>query len=150
MTEPLLFVEGKLQLPCAACGQKNAVPVDRLLAGPVCGRCRADLGLPDRPVELDDTSFRRLTAESALPVLVDFWGPQCGPCRMLAPVLESFARKQRGRVLVAKVDTSRYTQAAIQSGVSSIPCLILYHRGREVRRQVGLVPERVLEAMLPA
>jgi thioredoxin 2 len=149
MAEPLALIEGKLHLTCGACGQVNAVPAAGLLSGPVCGKCHADLPLPGRPLDLDDAEVERLVAESALPVLVDFWGPQCGPCRMLAPILESFARKARGRVLVAKVDTSRHTRAAQRLGVCSIPCLILFQRGRELRRQQGLVPERVLEAMLP-
>ncbi|HOX42355.1 MAG TPA: thioredoxin domain-containing protein [Myxococcota bacterium] len=148
MAEPLALVEGKLLLTCGACGQKNAVPPAGLRSGPVCGRCHADLAPPDRPLELDDAGLERLLAESALPVLVDFWGPQCGPCRMLAPILESFARKARGRALIAKVDTSRHTRAAVRLGVSSIPCLILFQRGQELRRQLGLVPERVLEGML--
>jgi thioredoxin 2 len=150
MTEPAASAlhDGKLHLGCPACGQKNAVPLARLLAGPVCGACRAELPPPGGPLAVDDAGLDSLVRDAPLPVLVDFWGPQCGPCRMLAPILERFAARRRGQVLVAKVDTSRHQLAASRLGVMAIPLLVLFRQGSEVRRQAGLVPEKVLDALL--
>jgi thioredoxin 2 len=142
------LADGRLILACPACGQKNSVPLERLGSTPICGACKVDLPPPSAPVQVDDEGLELLVARSPLPVLVDFWGPQCGPCRMLAPILERFAARRRGQVLVAKVDTSRHTRAAMRLQVQAIPLLVLFRQGREIRRQAGLVPERVLDALL--
>jgi thioredoxin 2 len=139
----------KLQVDCPECGQTNAVPLEKILHGPVCGSCQVKLPPPNRPIEVTDQTFDDLVRKSPLPVLVDFWAPWCGPCRMMGPTLESFAGKKAGQVLVAKLNTDESPATQNRFGVQGIPTLIVFKNGRETSRQVGAVSEQVLEGLLP-
>ena len=150
MAENVKFDGEKLKVVCPACNQTNAVPLKKILEDPVCGSCKAKLPAPDRPVEVTDISFDDLVGGSPLPVLVDFWAPWCGPCRMLGPTLEKFARKKAGQVVVAKLNTDESPVTQSRFGVRGIPTLIVFKDGEEINRQVGAVPENVLEGLLPA
>jgi thioredoxin 2 len=94
----------KATVACAHCGRLNRVDLARAADGPKCGACGRPI-LLDRPMRLTDAAFDRVVADSAVPVLVDFYADWCGPCKMMAPVLDQVARERTGRVLVAKVDT---------------------------------------------
>jgi thioredoxin len=87
-----------------------------------------------------------IEASRDVPVLVDFWAPWCGPCKMIAPVLEEMAREQGGKLLVAKVNTDEYFDRAIEYGVQGIPTLLFFANGQEVDRQVGAGPTPALKA----
>jgi thioredoxin 2 len=150
MADTIQFNGEKLNIDCPACKQTNAIPLNKLLDGPVCGSCKAKLPGPDRPVEVTDTTFDDLVNGSPLPVLVDFWAPWCGPCRMLGPTLESFAKKKAGEVVVAKLNTDESPATQNRFGVRGIPTLIVFNNGEETNRQVGAVPENVIEGLLPA
>lgn len=134
-------------LPCAACGKLNRVDLARVDARPACGSCRAALVL-DAPMVLTEANFDTVVAQSAVPVMVDFYADWCGPCRMMAPVFADFAKRQRGRVLVAKVDTDANPALSTRFGIRSIPTLNVMRDGKEVARQVGAVPMAVLEQMI--
>jgi thioredoxin 2 len=114
---------------------------------PVCGECRRPI-LLDRPLRVTDADFDRVVADAQVPVLVDFYADWCGPCKMMAPVLDQVARDRLGSVLVAKLDTDANQGTARKFGIASIPTLIVFRDGREVARELGAIPRPRLDALL--
>jgi len=102
----------------------------------------------DQPVSVTDGTFAREVLESPLPVLVDFWAPWCGPCRMVAPILEDVAKEYAGKLVVAKVDTDQNPQWATKFGVRGIPTMLFVKDGKVVDQQVGAVPKQVITSKL--
>ena len=137
-------------IKCPACGVKNRIPPHKQHLRPKCGRCGHVLGTSagGGVIELDDGSFDRMTGSSSLPVLVDFYSPTCGPCRMLAPVIDSLARKYAGKVMFAKYDTSRHQGAASRFQIRGVPTLIFIKQGQVVDQVVGAAPQSDLEQRL--
>jgi thioredoxin 2 len=135
--------------PCPFCGQLNRTDLARLADGPRCGSCRRPLHF-DRPVPVSDGEFDAVTGGTAAPILVDFYADWCGPCRMLAPVVDELARERTGSLLVLKVDTDRSPAVAERFGIRGIPTLVVIRDGREVGRHVGLARRAELEAMVGA
>lgn len=123
-------------LVCPHCAAINRVPAGRLRDQPKCGRCKQTM-LGGQPAVLTDSSFGRYIRNSSLPVVVDFWAPWCGPCKMMAPVFESVAREMGAGLVFAKLDTETNRQTAGELGIRSIPTLALFHGGTEVSRQSG-------------
>jgi thioredoxin 1 len=97
-----------------------------------------------KPVEVTDANFKSEVLESKTPVLVDFWAEWCGPCKMIAPVVEELAKEYDGKLRVGKVDVDSNQQTAMQFGVRSIPTLLIFKNGRVVDQIVGAVPKRML------
>jgi thioredoxin len=133
---------------CPTCGATNRVPLDKLEAGrqPVCGRCKARLPLDaaadgGRPVTVTDASFAAEVERSPVPVLLDAWAPWCGPCRMIAPVVDQLASELAGRARVAKLNIDENPLTARRLDVRSIPMLLVFKGGREVDRIVGVQPK---------
>jgi thioredoxin 1 len=103
-----------------------------------------------KPVEVKDATFASEVLESDVPVLVDFWAEWCGPCHMVAPILEEIAEEQSGSLKVAKVDVDENGMSAQQNGVTSIPTMILFKNGQPVERIVGAQPkERLISTINP-
>lgn len=134
-------------LPCAFCGRWNRIPASRAQHRPRCHDCAKPI-LLDRPFALTAETFHRVIAESTVPVVVDFHADWCGPCKMMAPVLDEFAAQRMGRLLVAKLDTDRAQAISQVLGIRGIPTLIRFDAGKETRRQSGAMMMRQLAAFV--
>ena len=133
---------------CPACGTKNRIKEDSTQT-PLCGKCKTPIIIQQStaPIILSDKDFDNFIRNSHKPVLVDFWAQWCAPCRVLSPVLESFAKSQHS-IIVAKLDTDRNPLTSSKYQIFSIPTLILFVEGKEVKRISGALPLKDLEAQL--
>ncbi|HXU09500.1 MAG TPA: thioredoxin TrxC [Blastocatellia bacterium] len=139
-------------IQCPKCGANNRVPEEKIRAGlePVCGRCKSPLAASTHPVIVTDANFAEEVERSPLPVLLDMWAPWCGPCRMIAPVIEQLAAELAGRVKVAKLNTDENPMTGSRFNVRSIPTLLVLKDGKEVDRLVGAMPKQeILRRLAP-
>ncbi|MGN6370460.1 MAG: thioredoxin [Phycisphaerae bacterium] len=131
---------------CANCGANNRVDAGKVAQGfaAVCARCKAPLDGAgaggSHPVEVTEGTFGEVVERSGVPVLVDLWAPWCGPCRMIAPVLEKLAGEFAGRAKVVKVNVDENPGLAARFRADAIPLLVIVKGGREVDRMVGVQP----------
>ena len=102
----------------------------------------------DEPIHVTDTAFEKTVLESKLPVLVDFWAPWCGPCKMVAPTLDKLAKENAGNLLVTKVNTDENPEWAMKFQVQGIPTMLFVSGGKVVHRQVGALPEPMLREVV--
>ena len=130
-------------LRCFACGATNRIPLDKIEAGlqAVCGRCKTPLPVSGKPITVTDGTFAAEVERSPLPVLLDLWAPWCGPCKMIAPVLDELAMEMAGRVKFGKLNVDENPGTASRFGVQSIPTLLVLKDGQEVDRIVGVQPK---------
>jgi thioredoxin 2 len=138
---------GTVLVACPQCHALVRVPEERASEHPKCPRCKAEV-LTGKPLALDEASFAAHVERASLPVLVDFWAPWCGPCHMMAPVLDRTAAQRATGLRVAKVNTDEQPQLAGRFGIRSIPTLILFRDGRELTRQSGAVDAAALSRWL--
>ena len=126
---------------CAACGKTNRLRYGTLDRQTRCGHCKEMLSPPGAPVTADTaSSFDALISQTPLPVVVDFWAPWCGPCRMMAPEVEKVAQSLSGKGLVVKVDTESVPELGERFLIRSIPTLMIFRDGRVVSRESGARP----------
>lgn len=128
---------------CPLCGTLNRVDLARLGHGPKCASCHRPL-LLDRPLKVGAAEFDKVLGGTAVPVLVDFYADWCGPCRIMAPVLDEFARERAGEVLVLKLDTDASPAIASRFAIRGIPTMIAFRDGRETGRHVGVTDAPML------
>src|SRR5215204_4158900 len=132
---------------CPHCGQKNRMAFEKLGQTSRCGQCKEPLQAAVAPLEVSSTAdFDQLVAHSPVPVVVDYWAPWCGPCRMVAPELEKVAASAAGRLLIAKVNTDALTDLGERFGIRSIPTMAVFAGGKEIARTAGARPASDIEA----
>jgi thioredoxin len=134
----------KRHVRCSSCGTVNRITRERLQQrlAPVCGHCKTRLPVSLHPTTVTDDDFDEAVVRSPLPVLLDFWAAWCGPCRMIAPMMDELAAEYAGRVQVCKLNIDENPRTASRYGVRSIPTLLVFKDGREVDRIVGVQAKR--------
>jgi thioredoxin 2 len=134
-------------IACPSCAKQNRVPFGSRHAK--CGGCKKPLPPPAEPIEVPTAAaFDALIASAPRPVIVDFWAPWCGPCRMVAPEIERVAAQNSGRYIIAKVNTEQLPELGDRFGIRSIPTMAVFGNGRELARTAGARPAADIEAFV--
>jgi thioredoxin 2 len=150
MTEDSIEPDDRgLVLACPKCGQRNRMVYERLGHKFRCAQCHTELSSPGQPIEVRKESvFQAVTGQSSLPVLVDFWAPWCGPCRMVAPEVAKVASEGPGRWIVAKVNTEELPGLAQRLRINAIPLMAVFKGGRELARKPGTMPASAIRQFI--
>ena len=136
---------------CQNCGANNRVVVNQSSErSPICGRCKTSLVAEASPIIVTDANYAAEIENSPLPVLLDLWAPWCGPCRMLAPVIDQIASEIAGRARVGKLNVDENPQTAARFRVQGIPTLLILKQGREIDRIVGVQSKEAILRRLQA
>lgn len=133
-------------IKCPHCSKFNRLPLDRINNQPICGSCKESLLLG--PIDADQASLGEILSQSKLPVIVDFWAPWCGPCKMFAPTFSASAKKHGESILHVKLDTEANPSIGQRFNIRSIPTLSIFKNGQEIERISGALPPAQLEQLI--
>jgi len=131
---------------CPECQKFNRLPLERINENPICGACKSSL--LKGPLDADQASFHEILKLSKLPVIVDFWAPWCGPCKMFAPTFQASAAIHVDKVLHVKIDTEANPAISQEFNIRSIPTLAIFKNGAELERISGALPPAQLEQLI--
>jgi thioredoxin 2 len=131
---------GDKTLTCLSCGQLNRVPDSKLDAGAKCGKCSTAL-VPKDAIEVNPAILEKASKNDDLPLVVDFWAPWCGPCKMMAPEFSKAAKKLNGKARLVKLNTQSHQSTGARYRIKGIPTMVAFERGKEKKRQSGALRE---------
>lgn len=129
------------KVSCLHCGATNNYPLDKAEKKVVCGRCKSVLPAPGKMIEATEDQAVTLMERSSLPVLIDFFSPQCAPCHMMHPIIEALARRRAGELMVIQVNTDHYPELASAFRIQGVPTFVVLHKGTERARTSGAMAE---------
>ena len=132
---------------CPFCATLNRVDLSRIADRPKCGKCARPI-LLDRPIPVSDATLDGVLKGTDVPVMMDAYADWCGPCKIMAPILDDLARDRQVDVLVVKLDTDRNPATTRRFDIRAIPTLIVFHHGGELARRAGAIPRKELDALL--
>lgn len=134
-------------LVCPHCDAVNRIPTQKLNDSPHCGRCK-ELLFDGKPLELTQQTFDKHLRRNDIPLVVDFWAPWCGPCKMMAPHFKTATAQMEPRARLAKLNTEQAQRIAAQYNIRSIPTVAIFHNGHEVARQAGAMDAHTLTSWI--
>ena len=130
-------------IACNQCRTKNRIPLSRIHDNPICARCKASLsGIPFKPIDVDDSTFKQEVLEHTGTVLVDCWAPWCGPCRSIGPILEALASEFAGQIKIVKINMDQNPIISSKYAIQSIPTMLFFTNGKRIDSLIGAYPKK--------